>query len=93
MKSADDSVVNHPSHYSHDGFECIDVMLSCFGPDDVMAFCKLNAFKYLYRSNFKGHPIQDLEKANWYLDKYMELDRKYNKIRIDGNGRIKVEIQ
>lgn len=63
--------VNHPHHYNNK-YECIDVMIDTFGANETKMFCKLNAFKYLYRSEKKGG-IEDIKKAKWYLDKYIEL--------------------
>ena len=67
--------VNHPSHYkSLDGqIECIDAMEAAFGKTEVASFCKLNAFKYVWRSLNKGKCIEDIEKAIWYLNKYKEI--------------------
>ena len=66
-------MVNHPSHYKNNKYECIDVMLDIFGKDKTAAFCELNAFKYLWRANNKGTDIQDKKKAEWYINKYIEL--------------------
>ena len=66
-------VVNHPSHYETGNFECIDVMLETQGKEAVMNFCICNAFKYLYRCNFKNG-LEDIKKAQWYLNKYIELN-------------------
>ena len=68
-----EDMVNHPSHYKNNKYECIDVMLDIFGKEKVLAFCELNAFKYQWRANFKGTDIQDKKKAEWYLNKYIEL--------------------
>ena len=64
--------VNHPSHYESGKFECIDVMLETQGEEAVLNFCICNAFKYLYRHNRKNG-VEDIKKAKWYLDKYIEL--------------------
>ncbi len=64
--------VDHPSHYNQGKFECIDVMLEVYGVETVKAFCLLNAFKYLWRCNDKNGD-EDVEKARWYLDKYLDL--------------------
>lgn len=64
--------VNHPGHYESGKFECIDVMLETQGKEAVMGFCICNAFKYLYRHNRKNG-IEDVKKAQWYIDKYLEL--------------------
>lgn len=67
--------VNHPSHYETGNFECIDVMLETQGKESVLDFCVCNAFKYIYRHNNKNG-IEDIKKAKWYLDKYIELSEK-----------------
>lgn len=72
----DNNLVNHPSHYqsynSNLKIECIDAMRAAFGDKEVAVFCKLNAFKYNWRSSSKGKNT-DIEKAVWYLNKYLEL--------------------
>lgn len=67
--------VNHPSHYETWNFECIDVMIETQGKEAVMDFCIFNAFKYIYRHNNKNG-VEDIKKAKWYLDKYIELSEK-----------------
>lgn len=67
--------VNHPSHYETGKFQCIDVMLETQGIDAVKNFCICNAFKYIYRHRNKNH-LEDVKKAKWYLDKYIELSEK-----------------
>jgi len=63
--------VNHPAHYQGK-FECIDEMLSLFGINAVMTFCKLNVYKYRFRANQKNGQ-EDIEKAEWYMTKLKEL--------------------
>lgn len=65
--------VNHPEHYSSGGIECIDAMIAAFGAEEVASFCKLNAFKYIWRCEKKGKTTEDIEKAQWYLHKYLML--------------------
>lgn len=66
--------VNHPSHYNQGKIECIEAMQSAFKPEEVVSFCKLNAFKYIWRAGNKGGKVtEDLEKARWYLDKAIEI--------------------
>ena len=69
------NMVNHPSHYKGNKFECIDVMLDTFSKEEIEAFCKLNAFKYLYRAN-KKNGMEDMKKAEWYIKKYNELTKE-----------------
>lgn len=68
-------VINHPSHYESGNYECIDVMEETQGTEAVMDFCLCNAFKYLYRHRNKNG-LEDVKKANWYLNKYIELAEK-----------------
>lgn len=69
-------MVSHPDHYQGSKIECIEAMLDVFGKEKVSAFCELNAFKYQWRADKKGTDIQDKKKAIWYLDKYVELNKK-----------------
>ena len=66
--------VHHPSHYTNSkGIECIDAMEAAFGSQVVQCFCICNAFKYLFRHT-KKNGIEDIHKAQWYLNKYIELN-------------------
>ena len=67
--------INHPAHYCQGGIECIDVIRAALGDDGCKAFCLGNALKYLYRARYKGRQEEDIAKANWYLSKWLELDR------------------
>ena len=64
--------VNHPSHYTAGGVECIDAMVSAFGAREVSNYCICNAFKYIFRHERKNGE-EDIAKAEWYLAKYREL--------------------
>lgn len=61
-----ESNVIHPTHYNSGQYECLDVMRDVFGEEAVKNFCKLNAFKYLWRSD-KKNGTEDIEKAWFYL--------------------------
>ncbi len=61
--------VNHPPHYggADNRYEAIKVIEALgFG------FNLGNTFKYIARAEHKGTPIQDLEKAAWYLMREIE---------------------
>lgn len=66
-------VVNHPSHYTQGGIECIDAMKSAFGADELAVYCKIAAFKYIWRCELKNGS-EDVKKAIWYLQKFLELE-------------------
>ena len=63
--------VNHPEHYQGKN-ECIDVMIAMFGVDAVKHFCMCNAYKYRFRAD-KKNGAEDIEKAEWYESKLIEL--------------------
>ena len=67
------SNVEHPAHYNKGNIECIDAMIAAFGKAEVVTFCKINAFKYLWRAENKGKYKEDMEKAAWYTNKANEL--------------------
>lgn len=67
--------VNHPSHYETGGIECFDAIVASQGTDAAMSFCLCNAFKYIWRCKHKGKTVEDIEKAIWYLNRYLELYR------------------
>lgn len=64
--------VNHPSHYTQGGIDCIDAMVAAFGKKTVEDFCLCNAFKYVWRTR-KKNGLEDCKKAQWYLNKYVEM--------------------
>ena len=67
-----EDLVNHPSHYTNGGMECIDEMILIFGIEATMHFCLLNAWKYRRRALDKNGQ-QDMDKSHWYINKYKEL--------------------
>ena len=67
--------VNHPSHYTQGGIECIDAMEAAFGAHELATYCKIAAFKYIWRCDHKNG-LEDIKKAVWYLNKYIELMEK-----------------
>ena len=70
-------MVNHPSHYTQGGIECIDCIKSAtVGKVGIEAFCVGNAIKYLFRYEEKNG-IEDVKKARWYIDRLIrELEEK-----------------
>jgi hypothetical protein len=60
-------MVNHPSHYTFGTIEVIDVI-----EDWQLGFCEGNCIKYIARAKHKGHELEDLKKAQWYLNRKIE---------------------
>tara|TARA_R110000824_G_scaffold127494_5_gene287711 strand:- start:19 stop:378 length:360 start_codon:yes stop_codon:yes gene_type:complete len=59
--------INHPKHYNAGKYETIAVI-----EDWNLDFHCGNAVKYISRHKYKGSPKQDIEKAIWYLQRYLE---------------------
>jgi hypothetical protein len=56
--------VNHPTHYKVGGIETID-----FIEAKKLGYNLGNVVKYLTRADHKGNRLQDLRKAQWYLER------------------------
>ena len=64
-------MVNSPPHYNQSGVECIDAISAATG-DNFKYYLQGNIIKYLWRFDYKGKAVEDLNKAKWYLDKLIE---------------------
>ncbi len=71
-------MVNSPPHYtSHpSGIEAIDIC-------EHTGFNVGSAMKYLWRAGLKFDTIEDLEKAQWYLNREIQKRKK----EADGNTK------
>lgn len=68
--------VNHPSHYTRGGIECIDAIEAAVtGLQGIEAVCTGNAIKYLWRWKQKNG-VEDLKKALWYIDRLIEREKR-----------------
>ena len=64
--------VNSPSHYKYGKKETIEVIRDCMTSDEYHGYLKGNVLKYVSRYKFKGEPLEDLQKANWYLNRLIK---------------------
>ena len=55
-----------PEHYKNCSLECWDAMKLMLGTDGFISFCLGNAFKYLWRHEYKNGK-EDILKAGMYL--------------------------
>lgn len=69
--SADVDMVNSPPHYNQTGIECIQA-ISAATDKGFKYYLQGNIMKYLWRFDYKDKPLEDLQKARWYLDKLIE---------------------
>jgi Protein of unknwon function (DUF3310). len=70
MKTND--LVNHPNHYTAGGYETIDLIEMYTVPYHIG-----NAIKYISRADLKGSKLIDLEKAEWYVKRFLTYVDNY----------------
>jgi hypothetical protein len=68
--------VNHPSHYTQGGIECIDAIEAALTPEEFIGFLKGQVFKYTWRLGHKDRASQDQAKALWYGNRLREFLEK-----------------
>lgn len=62
--------VNHPSHYTQGNIEVID-----FIEDQDFGYLDGQVIKYVSRYRHKGNPVEDLEKAAFYLARLIKAEK------------------
>jgi hypothetical protein len=69
--------VNRPAHYASGDIECADAIAAALKgeTDPVVAWCRGNAIKYLWRAGKKDDAAQDLQKAAWYIERAITTRR------------------
>lgn len=70
-----EDLVNQPRHYTQGSIEPADYIAA-----NNMNFFAGNVVKYVTRYRFKGNPVQDLEKAEYYL-KHLIKQEKLKELR------------
>ena len=63
-------MVNSPPHYNQAGIECIDAIQAATD-EGYEYYLQGNIIKYLWRYRYKNG-VEDLKKAQWYLNKLIE---------------------
>lgn len=78
-KKSSSDMVNRPTHYTQGKVECIDAIESAtMGLIGIVAVCVANVIKYVWRFALKNG-IEDLDKADYYLQKLRKKVRENNK--------------
>ena len=67
-----EDMVNSPNHYTSGSIECIDGIEASMSAEAFKGYCKGAALKYLWRYERKDKSLEDLKKAQWYLNKLIE---------------------
>jgi hypothetical protein len=66
-----DDMVNHPPHYKTGGIETID-----FIEAKNLGYNLGNVVKYISRADYKGDRLENLKKAQWYMNREVALASK-----------------
>ena len=77
MNCKEKDMVNNPPHYNKYGVECIEAIQSATG-EVYEYYLQGNIIKYLWRYRYKNG-VQDLEKAQWYLSRLIEIKNQQDK--------------
>lgn len=75
IKAQTGDPVNHPSHYLLGGkYEVIDIMEAALSQEGFKEYCRGNIIKYIFRAP-KKNGLEDLKKAQWYLNKLIDVSK------------------
>ena len=64
--------VNHPPHYTRGGIETLDVIRAKMSSDSFQGYLMGNVLKYLLRCEYKNKRVEDIKKAQFYLNALVE---------------------
>ena len=67
--------VKKPQHYGPGKIECIKYIEDFLTDEELIGYYRGNGAKYLHRWRYKNG-VQDLEKAQWYLDELIQLQKR-----------------
>jgi hypothetical protein len=74
QSSPSTEMVNSPLHYTAGGIETID-----FIEAKKLGYNLGNVVKYITRSDLKGNRLENLQKAQWYLNREISNEEKVSK--------------
>ena len=60
--------VNNPPHYNRKNIEAICAIEASMDEEEFRGYLKGNTLKYMWRYKYKDCPVEDLEKAQYYLN-------------------------
>lgn len=68
----------NPIHYKQGDIECIDAIRASMSAEAFKGYLKGNNIKYMWRYEDKQatNPLEDLRKAQWYLDELKKVVSK-----------------
>jgi len=68
-KEEEEDMVGAPRHYNTGNIECIEAIEEAMSSVAFKGYLKGNCMKYLWRYEYKGKQVEDLQKAAWYLQR------------------------
>lgn len=68
-------MVNHPPHYTKGRIDVLD-----FIEDQKFGYLDGQIIKYISRYRYKGQPLEDLRKAQFYLNRLIAAEENAGKI-------------
>ena len=69
----EEDMVGSPRHYNTGNIECIEAIEESMSSHAFKGYLKGNCMKYLWRYDYKGKQVEDLQKAQWYLAKLLKV--------------------
>lgn len=70
--------VDNPPHYNKGNVECIEAIESMLTSEEYIGYLRGNSLKYRWRFRYKGKPVADLLKADWYEQRLLNFYTKNN---------------
>lgn len=64
-----------PDHYHKNGIDVIGFSELQFEKEELRGFYRINVLKYVTRFERKNAPLEDLEKAAFYLNKLIDIEK------------------
>ena len=62
----------NPDHYKRGGIEAIDYIQAKLTPEEFAGYCLGNMLKYLSRLGHKDEAAQEMRKAIWYGERWLQ---------------------
>jgi len=69
----------NPDHYKKGGIETIDYLESKLPLEEFLGYCRGNMLKYLSRLGHKDEAAQEMAKAVWYGQRWLEASDRANR--------------
>lgn len=76
MRNGGFDPVAKPSHYGQGEIECLTYIEDFLTVEEYIGYLRGSIAKYLHRWRYKGKPVEDLKKAEYYLDRLIKVMEK-----------------